>query len=581
MEDSDIANSDINGQKTEPVLPPGFDPFESTLVRDDELFGAEYVQAANSLKESAPETLPLEVLSSGFQYNQAEPFESQETQVLGNVPTIDSSASDGDASSSFVPVNREAAHDEALAFVMGQSYAQETQVLQPVQPEQPGQSSRFSTQPTQAFYPAQPVQTAQPGQPMDQECTHDEALAFVMNQSYAQEGAYVPAGIGPQHAALESEPAPKKKHTKLFVVLGILAVLLCACVGVAWMAHVSVHDYIAKIAEQNEQNAQALVEWELLRKVDLNNIPENGQKVETYGLATLGATEGEKDAHVQRIETLVSEYAKKGLISFEAYSLDGKSAICYNTELTHYSACTIKAPYIYWCCQQLEAGKGSLWDTMTLQPQYIFPGSGTIQYSAYGTAYSIADLIYYAMFISDNTAYNMLHAYFGGGDAYNEWVTSAGMPSLVAEGLWGYNIKASDLTKVWKLYYDYFQSSQSDVRNALYHACTNSYAAFACEHMPYTYSHKSGNTYYPDEQYNDAGIIWISGHPYCFAFLSKTEGEGWDSGVMCEIMNELSALMSKEDPQPDAPTVDKIDWTWDGWLDTVLPWRTPAASESE
>lgn len=100
-------------------------------------------------------------------------------------------------------------------------------------------------------------------------------------------------------------------------------------------------------------------------------------------------------------------------VSAGIYSLDGTESYEYNPYTCISSGCTVKAPYAMYVLQSCELQGIDIYN-YTIEYQYWMQngGSGIIQYSEYGTEYTISELITLLLGISDNTAYNILLSEF-------------------------------------------------------------------------------------------------------------------------------------------------------------------------
>lgn len=101
------------------------------------------------------------------------------------------------------------------------------------------------------------------------------------------------------------------------------------------------------------------------------------------------------------------------MCSVEIYSLDDGPIYRYNTDSEFFCASLIKLPYAVFVCQQLSSGVRSLDQTFTYTYQWYTGGSGVIKDSAYGSVYTIGQLLDYVLRYSDNIAYDMLVYLFG------------------------------------------------------------------------------------------------------------------------------------------------------------------------
>jgi len=91
------------------------------------------------------------------------------------------------------------------------------------------------------------------------------------------------------------------------------------------------------------------------------------------------------------------------------------------------AASTIKVPILVAFLQDLDAGKISLDEMLTMHKELIATGSGEMQYQAPGTQFTALETASKMIMISDNTATNMLIARLGGLTALNQRFRSWGL----------------------------------------------------------------------------------------------------------------------------------------------------------
>ena len=280
--------------------------------------------------------------------------------------------------------------------------------------------------------------------------------------------------------------------------------------------------------------------------------PEDDAKVQIYSLAQTETdallTYGDIDPEdpetaeaLQEIQTLLDGYNKR--VSFCAYALDGSRAITYNCEEKYFSACTVKAGFLLYCCLAIEQGLASKDEVMYYQEKYYHKGSGKIKYSPYGTPYTIEYLIQECLRISDNVAYEMLSAYFGH-TGYNEMIDTLGLDRLrLGSSIWSYNMTARDLAIIWRELYFYFQTD-TDMANHYYDSCTNTPFNYATIYLKERYSHKSGDNFGKNAVYNDGAIVWAD-RPYVIAILNASEGEPADEALVGNIVKCINDNLMK------------------------------------
>lgn len=246
-----------------------------------------------------------------------------------------------------------------------------------------------------------------------------------------------------------------------------------------------------------------------------------------------------KDA-LKELETVLDNYSRN--VSVVAYALDNNKALAYNTSEELFCACTVKAAYALYACKQMEEGNGSLKTEMVYESKHYEPGTGDMQYSSFGTVFTMETIIDKTMGISDNVGYFMMVDYFGR-DGYNEWVRDLGCPSLqISPTVWSLHAKAKDLAVIWREIYNYFETD-SEYAEFLKKTCTNTpnnYATAALENVDI--SHKQGhNSSGGWFAYSDAGIVWKGDNPYIIVVLTDAPGpSSYDAGVMADIIKIMN-----------------------------------------
>lgn len=252
--------------------------------------------------------------------------------------------------------------------------------------------------------------------------------------------------------------------------------------------------------------------------------------------------EDEETAEVlEQMRAMIRGYDKR--VSFCAYALDGSRAITYNCEEQYFSASTIKASFLLYCCLAIEQGLTSADEVMYYQEKYYHSGSGKIKDSAYGTPYTLKYLIRQALTISDNAAYEMLSAYFGH-SGYNRMIGTLGLDRLkLSSSIWSNRMTARDLAIIWRELYFYFQTD-TDMANLYYNACTNTPLNYATIYLKEKYSHKSGDNFGTYAAYNDGAIVWAD-RPYVIAILTNSEGEAQDIRLVGNLVKLINDSLMK------------------------------------
>ncbi len=224
-------------------------------------------------------------------------------------------------------------------------------------------------------------------------------------------------------------------------------------------------------------------------------------------------------------------------ISLSIYSVDGSKGLEYNTETGIFGACTVKAAYTLYACKQMEAGNGSLQTELAYEQKHYESGTGDMQYSPFGTVFTMETALHKSMSISDNVGYLMSVDYFGR-DGYNTYVNNLGCPSLMIKPtVWSLRTKANDLVKIWCEIYNYF-GTDTEHAKFLKDSCTNTAGNYATAALSgVEYSHKQGHNSTGDWlSLSDAGIVWKGDNPYIIALLTDAPGpNSYSSGEFAKI----------------------------------------------
>ncbi|HEY3138281.1 MAG TPA: serine hydrolase [Blastocatellia bacterium] len=108
--------------------------------------------------------------------------------------------------------------------------------------------------------------------------------------------------------------------------------------------------------------------------------------------------------------------------------------IALNADETMDTMSVIKIPLMVEVFRQIEAGKFSLTDRVTLKESDKRPGTGVIRSLDAGALLTIKDLITLMIIVSDNTATDLLYEKVGGPEPVNKMMQSYGLNSIKATG---------------------------------------------------------------------------------------------------------------------------------------------------
>lgn len=269
----------------------------------------------------------------------------------------------------------------------------------------------------------------------------------------------------------------------------------------------------------------------------LETMSDCGKTVTVYG----ELQKEQYTAAISELQSVLDSYSRN--ISLTVYSIGNNKALMYNTKTPIFGACTVKAAYALYACKQMENGNGNLGVPLIYEEKHYEPGTGDMQYSPFGTVFTVETALYKSMSISDNVGYLMLVDYFGRDD-YNAYMRELGCDSLqIKPTVWSLHTKSNDLVKLWREIYNYFETD-TDFSRFLYNSCTNTagnYATAAISDIEY--SHKQGNNSTGDWlSFSDAGIVWKGDNPYIISILTDAPGP---SGYDTEVFSKITKLINK------------------------------------
>lgn len=206
----------------------------------------------------------------------------------------------------------------------------------------------------------------------------------------------------------------------------------------------------------------------------------------------------------QTILDTMAEY--KFVTSFYVIDLETHASFAYNPQKDFECASTIKAPYALFLAKQIEADVLSLDDILTYEERHYAEGSGSTQFSEYGTLFTVKAMFYRLLYNSDNVAYYMLSEY-GGVDGFNEMVADLGWSSahtITNRDHWC-DVTPQELALVWQEIYNY-RDTCAEGQLLWSYLTSNLYNEFEVAMPEYSGSaHKSGWGY---NGYHEAGIVF-------------------------------------------------------------------------
>jgi len=257
-----------------------------------------------------------------------------------------------------------------------------------------------------------------------------------------------------------------------------------------------------------------------------------------------------KDIQMQ-INNAIDDAKKQGIIvGFYLTDIDTNMTISYNADRDFQPASTVKAGVALCATKQIEAGKFNFDDKMTYTSKHYCRGSGNIRYSAFGTEYTLQDIIHRTINISDNVAYYMLLDKFGT-EFYNNTITDLGCKTWLNNYTkWGY-LTPQELNLIWQEIYAYGQTSEEG--KWLYNEFLNAEFNFIKECLPeYHSAHKSG---FNEQGYHDSAVVY-GDRRYIMTIMTTQD---YHDANMNKIAVALDNAVKAYDKYMNAQNEDQID----------------------
>ncbi len=153
------------------------------------------------------------------------------------------------------------------------------------------------------------------------------------------------------------------------------------------------------------------------------NSPNQAELEKLFSITSLGKEIPDLKA---KLETLAAKYPNLQPEIFFV-DLDNKGFVSIKGKNAIASASTIKLPVLVAFFQDIDRGKISLEEQLTMTKDMISGGSGDMQYEKPGSKFTALEIAEKMMTISDNTATNMLVARMGGMEAVNKRFLALGL----------------------------------------------------------------------------------------------------------------------------------------------------------
>lgn len=232
-------------------------------------------------------------------------------------------------------------------------------------------------------------------------------------------------------------------------------------------------------------------------------------------------------------------------VAFYYMDIESGNIMEYNSEYVFYTASIIKAPYVLWTLKEIEKAeaegdvKGTKFD---VDKVFIYTedkfkeGSGIIQNSEFGSAYTYYDLLKLAIMHSDNVAFAELRNVFGR-NGFNEFSESIGVKSPQKKL---YSANAREMGAYLLEIYKYYESG-GKYSEALksWMLGTNHRIMIPSAVKPSKAANKYGWDF---DAYHDMAIVFDE-HPYLLVIMTELEnGTKADNTFIRDLASKINEI---------------------------------------
>lgn len=238
----------------------------------------------------------------------------------------------------------------------------------------------------------------------------------------------------------------------------------------------------------------------------------------------------------QQLDDMLKAYDDNVAVWYE--DLDSSYTYQYNANESFFAASIIKAPYCMYILQLASEGKCDLTQKIAYTKNIRADGTGIVKERAYGTEFTVQQLIEYAIRHSDNAALRMLRTVYPA-EEFREFSASIGIKDTNAiSNVTGANINAEDAATYMRAIYKFIQEDET-YGGMLYDYMTKTGNPMFTS--SYTIIRKYG---WATDAFHDTAIIEAP-HPYILVFLTDhAEGTTKDFAMfrnLSKTVEEFSA----------------------------------------
>ncbi len=241
----------------------------------------------------------------------------------------------------------------------------------------------------------------------------------------------------------------------------------------------------------------------------------------------------------QRITSMLQGYGGKVSLYYE--DLESGYTYLYNAKQSYFAASLMKAPFCMYILQLAADGKCNLSQKITYTAAFQSTGTGIIKNAAFGTEYTIQQLIEYTIRYSDNAALRMLRSVFSV-DGFKTFAASIGIKDTSAIGyITNSQITVNDAALYMRAIYDFIKTDST-------------YGKMLYEYMTHTRNPMFYSSYplvrkygWADASFHDMAIV-DAPHPYILILCTDHEdGTAGDFAMFRNVANNIEKLSGQTD----------------------------------
>ena len=250
------------------------------------------------------------------------------------------------------------------------------------------------------------------------------------------------------------------------------------------------------------------------------------------------------NSSIEKFNILLKSYSGTS-IAWGIYSLEDDSYLSFNKDAEFSSCSTIKVVYSLYCLEEVKKGNASLVDVLYYDYAKHHYKSNTASKSTIAnlgrTEFTLKEVIYYTLYVSDNDAYLMLLDYFGF-DGFNEYVSSLGSStSLSSDMLYGH-ASVDSRAKEWKQIYSLY-NEDSEVSEFFKETLIDAKYGYIEEGLGYETAHKSG---WSDKlgAAHDCAVVYSPNGEYLMIILTQKAKTEPQKGLVKKLSIVLDEIWS-------------------------------------